>query len=259
MYPKLFISTCVSAMLTLSLVMSIEADSARAEGMASELTTALANAGRSEGDRARDAGRKPAEIVSFLGIKPGMTVMDLIAAGGYYTEVLSVAVGPQGTVYAQNPKAVLEFREGANDKALTARLADNRLANVQRMDKEIRDLGLAPQTLDAAFTALNFHDVYNRGGAEATAGMLAVVSAALKPGGVLGIIDHVGNPDADNAALHRIQEELVVKAVTDAGFVVEAKSDILRNSTDNHTLPVFGPEIRGKTDRFVLRLRKPEK
>jgi predicted methyltransferase len=72
------------------------------------------------------------------------------------------------------------------------------------------------------------------------------------------VIDHAGKPDADNAKLHRIHEDLVVKAVTDAGFVVEAKSDVLRNPDDNHTLPVFNPDIRGKTDRFVLRLRKPE-
>jgi predicted methyltransferase len=219
---------------------------------------ALANSGRSEEDRARDAGRKPAEVLAFLGIKPGMTVLDLIAAGGYYTEVLSVAVGPNGTVYTQNPKAVLEFRDGANDKALTARLADNRLANVKRLDREIADMGIAPGSLDAVITALNYPDVHPRGGTDAGAATFAALSAALPPRGVLGEIDHAGNPDADNAKLHRIHEDLVVKAVTDAGFVVEAKSDILRNPDDNHTLPVFDPAIRGKTDRFMLRLRKPE-
>ena len=229
-----------------------------AEDMSGALAKALANSGRPEQDRARDAGRKPAEVLAFLGITPGMTVLDLIAAGGYYTEVLSVAVGPTGTVHAQNPKAVLEFRDGANDKALTVRLADNRLANVKRLDREVPDMGIAPGSLDAVITALNFHDVYNGRGAEAVAGMLAAISAALKPGGVLGVIDHAGKPDADNAKLHRIHEDLVVKAVTDAGFVVEAKSDVLRNPDDNHTLPVFNPDIRGKTDRFVLRLRKPE-
>ncbi len=229
-----------------------------AQDTSADLATALANTGRSEEDRARDAGRKPTEVVAFLGIKPGMTVMDLIASGGYYTEVLSVAVGPKGTVHAQNPKAFLEFRDGANDKALTARLADNRLANVKRLDREIADMGIAPGSLDAVITALNFHDVYNGGGPEAVAGMLAAISAALKPGGVLGVIDHAGNPDADNAKLHRIHEDLVVKAVTDAGFVVEAKSEVLRHSNDDHSLVVFDPAIRGKTDRFVLRLRKPE-
>ena len=94
--------------------------------------------------------------------------MDLIAGGGYYTEVLSIAVGPTGTVHAQNPKAVLAFRDGANDKALTARLADNRLANVKRLDRAIPDMEITPGSLDAVITALNFYDVYNRGGVEAT-------------------------------------------------------------------------------------------
>ena len=258
MQQKSYVPLFLSVVFTLSTLGYTHATAGAAEEPSGDLVTALANSGRSEEDRARDAGRKPAEVVAFLGIKPGMTVLDLIAGGGYYTEVLSVAVGPKGTVHAQNPKAVLEFRDGANDKALTARLADDRLANVKRLDREIPDMGIAPGSLDAGITALNFHDVYNRGGAEAVAGMLAVISAALKPGGVLGVIDHAGNPDADNTALHRIQEDVVVKAVTDAGFVVEAQSDVLRNPDDNHTLPVFNPDIRGKTDRFALRLRKPE-
>jgi predicted methyltransferase len=258
MYQKSCVRLFFCVVSIFSVVGLSAANAAAAEATSADLAKALAHAGRPEKDRARDVGRKPAEVVAFLGIKPGMTVMDLIAAGGYYTEVLSVAVGPQGSVYAQNPKAVLEFRDGANDKALTARLADNRLANVTRLDREIPDMGIAPGSLDAVLTALNFHDVYNRRGAEAVAGMLAVISAALKPGGVLGVIDHVGAAGADNTKLHRIEEALAVKALTDAGFVVEAKSEVLRHPDDDHSLFVFDPAIRGKTDRFVLRLRKPE-
>jgi predicted methyltransferase len=217
----------------------------------------LASPDRPEADRARDAGRRPAEVVAFLGIEPGMTVIDLIAAGGYYTEVLSLAVGSEGRVYAQNSPYVLQMRGGANEKAITARLAGGRLANVSRIDRETSELGLAPGSVDAALTALNFHDVYNSRGEEAAAAFLAAVFRVLKPGGVLGLIDHAGSPDGDDAELHRIDETLVDAAVTKAGFEIEAKSDILRNAGDDRSKHVFDPAIRGHTDRFVMRLRKP--
>jgi len=212
---------------------------------------------RSAEDVARDAGRKPAEVVAFLGIEPGMTVVDLIAAGGYYTKVLSLAVGPEGRVYAQNGEYVLKMRDGANDKAMTARLAGGRLPNVVRLDKEVGDMGLEPGSVDAAVTALNFHDIYNSRGPEAAAAFLAVVYETLEPGGVLGLIDHRGKAGAANDELHRIEEALVVAAAEATGFEIEAKSDLLRNPDDDHTKNVFDPGLRGKTDRFVLRLRKP--
>jgi len=222
-----------------------------------QLATQLASESRSAEDRARDAGRKPVDVVAFLGIEPGMTVVDLIAAGGYYTEVLSVAVGPKGKVYAQNSDFVLKMREGANEKAISARLAGGRLPNVERLNKEVAELGLAPASINAAVTALNFHDVYNSNGEEAALGFLRAVYAVLKPGGVLGVIDHVGNAGADNKELHRIEESRVLAAAKAAGFEVEAVGDLLRNPADDHSKNVFDPSVRGKTDRFVLRLRKP--
>jgi len=221
-----------------------------------DLATRLADPHRAESDRARDAGRKPAEVVGFLGIEPGMTVVDLIAAGGYYTEVLSLAVGPRGHVYAQNTRFTLEIRDGANDAAMTARLADGRLPNVERLDREIGDLGLAPNSIDAAVTALNFHDIYNGRGPEAANGFLLAVKAILVPGGVLGIVDHAGGA-GDDESLHRIDEALVVAAAEQAGFIVEATSDVLRNPDDDRERNVFAEGLRGHTDRFVLRLRRP--
>ncbi len=221
------------------------------------LAERLASGPRSDADKARDAGRKPAEVVAFLGIEPGMTVIDLIAAGGWYTEVLSEAVGPKGRVYAQNPAYVLQFRDGANDRALTARLAEDRLPNVVRLDEELDALSLEPGSVDVAITALNFHDIYNGRGAEAASGFLATVMRLLEPGGVLGIIDHVGVANADNAALHRIEPEPVEKLAAAAGFVVQARSEVLANPADDHTAMVFDASVRGKTDRFVLKLRKP--
>jgi predicted methyltransferase len=226
-------------------------------GAAPPLAKKLSEADRPDDDMARDAGRRPAEMMVFLGVAPGMTAVDLVAAGGYYTEVLSVTVGPEGRVYAQNNEYVLKIREGVNEKAISARLANDRLPNVQRLDREVSDLGLEPGSVDVAITALNFHDIYNGRGAEAAASFLANVFAILEPGGVLGIIDHVGDRDKDNKELHRIEEAKAVEAAKAVGFVVEARSQALHFADDDHTKNVFDPSIRGKTDRFALRLRKP--
>ncbi len=221
-----------------------------------ELATRLQAGSRDAADKARDAGRKPAVVVTFLGIQPGMTVVDLIAAGGYYTEVMSLAVGPEGRVYAQNNELVLKMREGANEKAIAARLAGGRLPNVERLDREMSDLGLEPGSVDAAVTALNFHDIYNGRGPVAASAFLGSVYEILAPGGVFGLIDHAGGV-GDDTQLHRIDEALVIEAVKRAGFEVEATSDVLHNPGDDRTRMVYEPGMRGQTDRFVLRLRKP--
>lgn len=222
-----------------------------------DLAKLLASENRAEEDRARDEGRRPAEVLDFLEVGRGMTAIDLLAAGGYYTEVLSLAVGESGKVYAQNNEYVLKMRDGANDRAMTARLADGRLGNVERVDRSVRELDLPDESVDFAMTALNFHDIYNgRSPAEAVA-FLEIVHRLLKPGGVLGLIDHAGGVSADDEQIHRIDEKLVAKAAVHAGFTVEATSDLLRNGADDRTQGVFAPGLRGHTDRFVMRLRKP--
>ena len=222
-----------------------------------DLGPLLASESRSEADRARDAGRKPARVIEFMGIKSGMRVIDVIAAGGYYTEVLSLAVGADGKVIAQNPQAILEYREGANEKAITARLAGNRLPNVTRSNGSFDAVPTDDGLYDAAITALNFHDMYNGRGPEAALAMLQVVHSLLKPGGVLGIIDHVGVAGADNAALHRVEKSLAIETAKSAGFVVQGDANILANAADDHTQGVFTEGLRGKTDRFVLKFVKP--
>lgn len=217
----------------------------------------LADPGRSAADQARDASRSPAAVMTFLGVRQGMTVMDLIASSGYYSEVMAAAVGPTGRVYAQNPAQVLRFRDGANDKAMKARLAGNRLPNVVRWDREFDNIGLPPESLDMALTALNFHDVYH-GTPDQAAGFLEVVFGLLKPGGVLGIIDHVGVAGADNAALHRIVPNDIERAARAAGFLVSARSELLANTSDDHGSNVFAPQLRGQTDRVLYRLTRPE-
>ncbi len=225
---------------------------------AHDLTSLLAGESRAETDRVRDAGRKPADVIAFLGIEPGMNVIDVIAAGGYYTEVLSLAVGPEGHVAAQNPAFVLEIRDGVNEKALSARLADERLGNVSRLDKEVDEISPDDGPFDAAITALNFHDIYYNRGEEGAVKMMRVIYAAMKPGGVFGIIDHHGAQGNDNKALHRALKKDAIRTAEAAGFVLEGESGLLHMHGDDMTQSVFTEGLRGKTHRFLLKLRKPE-
>lgn len=226
-------------------------------GQQGSAVQALAAADRSEEDVQRDLGRKPAQVASVLGFGPGMTIMDVIAGGGYYSESLAAIVGPSGTIYAQNPQVILKMRDGANDIAMKKRLAGGRLPNVVRWDRELQALGLAPNSLDGAITALNFHDVYNRD-PKTAAQMLKTLFGVLKPGAILGVIDHVGVEGQDNSKLHRMRKVDAIAVAQQAGFVVAADSDLLANAQDDHTTFVFDPIIRGNTDRFLLKLVKPE-
>ncbi len=213
---------------------------------------------RSEEDRARDAGRKPAEVIAAMGIEPGMNVLDVIAAGGWYTEVLSNAVGADGHVTAQNPPRVLQFREGANEVAISARLADGRLANVTRLNKNTEELTAEDGQFDAALTALNLHDIYNRGGDDVAIPALAAIYEVLKPGGFFVIIDHEGLAGNDNAELHRMVKADAIHVAEAAGFVLETDSGVLHHHSDDMSMHMRDDSVNGKTNRFVLKFRKPE-
>jgi len=212
---------------------------------------------RSVEDKARDGARRPAEVLHYLGLEKGDTVLDLVASGGWYSVASAIATGPEGKVYAHNPDAALKLRDGAYETEITARLAANPLSQIERLNTEINDLGVDDNSVDLALTALNFHDVYNSFGAAAATGMLLAVKAKLKPGGVLGLIDHAGNPNADNNALHRIDPALAVAAAEAAGFKIE-RNDMLLDGYDDMSKNVFDPLVRGKTDRFILKLTKPK-
>jgi len=227
------------------------------ESAPAALRDKLANASRSADDQARDAGRKPADVIEFLGIEPGMNVLDMMAAGGWYTEVLSIAVGPTGHVTAHNTPGALQMRDGANEVAISARLADNRLPNVSRLNKETTELSADDGPFDAGLTALNLHDIYNRGGESAAVAALTAVFSTLKPGAVFGVIDHEGSPENDNVALHRMLKADAIRVAEAAGFVLEAESDVLHFDLDDMTQHIRADGLRGYTNRFVLRLRKP--
>lgn len=210
-------------------------------------------------DRARDVNRHYAEIMEFFGVRPGMTVIELFAAAGNTAEVLARTVGPTGKVYMQNPEF---FYERAGQKPVEERLANNRLPNVVRLDKPLNDLGLEPSSLDGAVAFMVLHDFFWL--SPDVPDVLADLYKALKPGGWFGVVDHSAPAgsgaehamDRDKGS-HRIDEAYVKKIFAEAGFVLEASNDVLRNPADDRSKPFYDESFRGKsTDRFVLLFRK---
>lgn len=226
-----------------------------APGDAAAIADAVAHADRPDADRARDGDRKPQQVMELMGVRPGQTIIDLMAGGGYYTELLARAVGPEGTVHLQNTPYVINRFAG---KALGFRLQNNRLPNVKRIDCELTALPLDDASIDSAFMVLFYHDTYWMGIDRAK--MLREIVRVLKPGGTFALIDHAaaaGSFDRDVKTLHRVDEALVMNELLAAGFIVDKTSDLLRHPEDDHTINVFDKNIRGKTDRFVYKLRKP--
>ena len=239
-------------------------DSATAAGaaMVSIYEQAVASPGRTDADRERDAGRKPDQVLEFFGIAPGMTVLDMYSGGGYYTEVLSHIVGPDGKVVAHTNTAYASF---VGDEAVN-RYAGDRLANVEILLAENNELELPAAEFDAVMLILAYHDIYYVDVANGWpkidgAKFLAELNKGLKPGGMLAVVDHyaeAGSPRETGGSLHRIDPQIVISELEAEGFVLEAKSHVLRNMGDDYSKGMFDPEVRGRTDRFVLKFRKPE-
>jgi predicted methyltransferase len=229
---------------------------------APDYRAALAAPNRLAGDSEQDGRRMPAEVLAFFGVRPGMSVLDLFSGGGYYTELLAIVVGPTGRVVAHNNSAYLE----GDKEELARRFPDPpRLINVERLNAENNALELEPGSFDFVLMSAVYHDVYFVNDAIGWAKidgpkMLAEVFAGMKPGATLGLIDHAaapGSPPETGGTLHRIDPELVKRDFAAAGFILDAESNLLRNAADDLGKVVFDPAVRGKTDRFVLRFRRP--
>lgn len=220
---------------------------------------AIADPGRAQ-DAKIDARRHGAELAAFAQVKPGDIVVDLIPGGGYFTRIFSKIVGPSGHVYALWPQQYAG--EAADDVAAMRKLAkEPAYANITVIVQPAAKFAV-PQKLDVMWTSQNYHDYPDQFMGPTDPRILdKAVFEALKPGGVFVVIDHraeAGSGLRDTEKLHRIDAEIVKKQVTEAGFAFEAESDVLKNPADTHKLLVFDSKIRGHTDQFAFRFRKPK-
>jgi predicted methyltransferase len=250
------------ASLCLALVPAPAGAAERGDAAAAAIEAAIASTDRPAADRDEDGRRRPAELLAFLGVEPGMRVLDVFAAGGYYTELLARVVGVKGQVIAYNNPPYADFFS----ERIEVRYAGDRLSNVRQLTAPIDALGLATRSLDAALFVMSYHDLYWRpedGSWPATdpAVLLAALRSALRPGAVVVVQDHVAaaglDPLESVSKLHRIDPAIVRRDFAAAGFEFEAESGMLAHPADDHSLQVFDPGIRGRTDQFVFRFRNP--
>lgn len=225
---------------------------------AAHIVAAVGDARRPAEDTARDANRHPAEVLAFARIEPGDIVADIFPGTGYWTRLFAVAVGEGGRVY---PTIRPDGVAGEYETPVLAVAAQYPNAAMARVPY---DALAFPEQVDVIFTAQNYHDMhltaYNLGN---VAQMNASAFAALKPGGYYIVIDHSavdGSAIETNAetTIHRIDQARVRAEVEAAGFVFDGESNVVRNPDDTRTTSVFDPSIRGRTDQFVMRFRKPE-
>ncbi len=234
---------------------------AHAASAPANITAAVADSNRPDTDKQRDANRKPADTLAFLGVKPGEKVGELIPGGGYFTRLLSKAVGPKGHVYALVPERPANAPADMPDLAarVKAIAADPHYSNVSVVVAPLATLA-APEPVGLIFTAQNYHDLHNFP-VDVVAFNKSLLNS-LKPGGLYVVLDHsaeAGSGLRDTNTLHRIDPNVVKQEATAAGFQFVAGSDILANPADTRTGKVFDPAIRGKTDQFILKFRKPKK
>ena len=235
--------TAFSLLLSLgasSFIMALPAD----------FMTKLEADSRPDGDKARDGARRPYQVMTLAGIQEGWTVIDVAAGGGWYTRVLSAAVGPTGKVISQVGPRALQNNNGQSVRDLAASLG-----NVEPFFENMADIPAG--SADAAVTALNFRDAYNFRGEAGAQGFLKEIYNALKSGGVAVIIDHAGTIEMDNANLHRIPVVIARAQIQAAGFQIVRESDILHTSADDHSISSNDPTLGRNTDRFLFVVRKP--
>jgi|HubBroStandDraft_1064217.scaffolds.fasta_scaffold09084_2 predicted methyltransferase len=251
-----------AALVSLAALMTLALASGYAAGatLPAYISAAVADSARPDEDKQRDADRKPGETLAFAGVKPGEQVVELAAGGGYFTRLLSAAVGPKGkvTVIVSPPKPDAAPGAPVPGAAVKAIAADPHYANVQISVQRVAELSM-PEKAQLVWTTQNYHDFHNIPDVD-IATINKAVFAALKPGGTFFVLDHAaeaGSGARDTNTLHRIDKATVIKEVEAAGFRLKGESGILANKDDPHTAKVFDPAIRGHTDQFILKFTKP--
>jgi predicted methyltransferase len=246
----------------LAAALMLAATCANAASIPDNIAAAVADANRPDADKQRDANRKPAQTLAFTGVKPGAQVAELLPGGGYFTRIFSKAVGSSGHVYALVPAPLPNAPADVPDFAARVKViaADPNYSNVSVVVEPFSQLAV-PAPVDLVWTSQNYHDLHNFPGLDV--GVFdKMVFDDLKPGGIYLILDHsaeAGSGARDTKTLHRIDVETVKKEVLAAGFVFVGSSNLLHQPADSRSLKVFDPAVRGKTDQFILKFRKPAK
>ena len=225
------------------------------------LAAAVADSSRPESDTTRDADRKPEQTLAFSGVKPGDKVADYVADSGYFTRLFSSVVGSKGHVYAVEPTAFFKFEHFVKAVAELQRYAVDH-PNVTVTTAAALEGMKFPEKLDLFWISRNYHDLHDKFmGPVDTAAFNKAVYEALKPGGSYVVLDHSAAPGAAadvTETLHRIDSSTVRREIEAAGFKFDSESSILANLADPRTARVFDPTIRGHTDQFILKFRKPK-
>jgi len=246
--------------LSLGLLILVAPPVVDAATPAASIAAAIADPSRPPEDLVRDADRKPAATLSFAGVKPGDKVADYIANSGYFTRLLSEVVGPQGHVYSVELNEIIKEASGAKGFAGLKDWAQSR-ANVTLEARQSTSSPSFPEKLDVFWITLNYHDLHDKFlGPVDIAVFNKAVFAALKPGGVYIVLDHVaaaGAPADVTETLHRIDPAVVRREVEAAGFRFDGESPILANPSDPHYVGMWDKSVKGRTDQFLYRFRKP--
>jgi len=217
---------------------------------AEAISAVVGNPERTAADRTNDVRRKPAEMLKFIGVRPGMVALDVSAAGGYTTELLARAVGPSGRVYGQTPRPDPRQRLAERAKAVP------NIIPIVRPFEQPAPPEAASNALDLVTLMFNYHDFGHMGIDRAK--LNRAVFAALKPGGLYVVADHSGRPGtgiSESGTLHRVEEALVRREVEAVGFQLVAEGGFLRNPNDPRDRET--PEPAQAKDEFVLKFRKP--
>jgi predicted methyltransferase len=221
-------------------------------GASKAVAAAVADPARPAADRARDALRKPAACLAFAGVEPGMTIAELLPGTGYFTRIFSRAVGPKGHVY--------EIVGDAKEAAVIQAIADNPhyYHNITVLVESMTKISV-PKPVNLVWTSQNYHDIHRIPGLD-IGNFDRAVYGALAPGGIFLLLDHAAPAGAGltETALHRIDPQTAKKEVLSAGFQFLGQSNVLHNPNDPLTKTVFDPSIRGRTDQFIYKFRRPE-